>query len=106
MNSKYAPTYIPTQKIRSMGFVEINTSVIPHIGRVERILKLIVYLNQWRTIADIANHIQVSKKSVQRYTQLLARLGFAVERGHKKYIYYRITNTPQFFGLKVDKTKD
>ncbi len=106
MNSKYTPTYIPTQKIRTIGLVEINTEKIPNIGRVQRILKLIPYLNQWRSIAEIAHHIQTSKKTVHRYTQLLARLGFTVERGVKKYIHYRITNTPQFFGITVDKIKD
>ncbi|HYG17165.1 MAG TPA: HTH domain-containing protein [Bacteroidia bacterium] len=85
--------------IRATGMsVEINSSKIANIGRVERILKLIVYLNQWRSIAEIASHVQVSKKSVHRYTQLLTRLGFEIERGHRKYIYYRITNTKQFFG--------
>lgn len=89
----------PKPSIRSVGLVETNKSVIPNIGRVERILKLIVYLNQWHSIAEIAHHIQVSKKSVNRYTQLLTRLGFKVEKGYKKYVYYRITNSKQFFGL-------
>ena len=87
-------------KVRTMGNVELNNCLIPNIGRVQRILKLITYLNnQWQSIAQIAHHLQVSKKSVQRYIQLLVRLGFTVERGHRKYIYYRITNSKQFFGL-------
>lgn len=86
--------------VRSAGNVLPNNSKIPNIGRVQRILKLIMYLNnQWQSIAQIAHHLQISKKSVQRYIQLLIHLGFTVERGHKKYIYYRITNTKQFFGL-------
>jgi biotin operon repressor len=86
--------------VRTMGNVELNNSLIPHIGRVQRILKLITCLNnQWQSISQIAYYLQVSKKSVQRYIQLLVRLGFTVERGHRKYIYYRITNTQQFFGL-------
>lgn len=93
--------------VRSVGNVLPNNSKIPNIGRVQRILKLIVYLNnQWQSIAHIANHLQVSKKSVQRYIQLLIRLGFTVERGYKKLTYYSITNAQQFFACKLDKTKD
>ena len=88
-NNKYIKPYI---LIGSYGAIQ-NT------GRVERILKLIIFLKEWHNISEIANHLDVSKKSAHRYISLLLSLGFHLEHIVCRYNLYRITNTKQFFQL-------
>ena len=80
--------------------VQTNKELIPNTGRVERILSLIVFLNDWKSINEISIRLQISRKSVNRYINLLIRLGFEVERGHRKITFYRITNTKAFFNIQ------
>lgn len=94
---------------RIVHFTEIKKEIkpLPNAGRVKRIIKLIQYLNDWRTGRQIAEHLEVSNKSIYRYIDLLVDLGFKVQRGHKKYIYYRIVEVDKFFTDKIqDKTQD
>ena len=79
---------------------EFKGKSINNTRRVERVLKLIVFLNEYRSIREIAKILSIHEKSVQRYLNLLIQLGFTVQRGHKKYTYYRITNTKEFFNME------
>jgi len=80
--------------------VEGNKGLIPNTGRVVRVLKLIVFLGEWRNLNEMADHLQVSKKSIHRYIQLLVKLGFELEHLVSRYNLYRITNTKAFFKIK------
>lgn len=73
---------------------------IQNSGRVERLIKLIVYLQEFRTKKQIANHLDLSIKSVNRYIHLLLKLGFTVDRRMQKYYSFKITNAKEFF--KID----
>ncbi len=78
-----------------------NGKPISNTRRVERCLKLIIWLQDFRTIREIAKHLNIHEKSVNRYLNLLVQLGFEVEVGHKRaYNYYRITNTKEYFKIK------
>lgn len=85
-------------------FAEIKKEIkpIPNSDRVRRIIRLVQYLNDWRSAKQIANHLEISTKSVYRYIDLLVDLGFKVQRGHKKYIYYRVVEVDEFFTDKID----
>lgn len=72
---------------------------IPNTGRVERIIKLIAYLNDYRTLREIANYLGISYKSVGRYINLLTKLGFIVDRKFGKYNSFKILNAKEFFKL-------
>lgn len=67
--------------------------------RVERTLKLIVFLRNWQTINECAEKIAVSPRSIHRYLNMLTDLGFIVEIKHGKRSGYRIKNIKEFFGL-------
>lgn len=73
---------------------------IENTTRVERLLRLLVYLQEFRTKKQIAAHLGLSIKSVNRYIHLVLKLGFTVERRMQKYYSFKITNTKQFF--KID----
>ncbi|WP_421810553.1 hypothetical protein [Flagellimonas sp.] len=85
---------IPRPLIRKREF---TGKPIDNTRRVERVLKLIVLLNDFTTIKEIKNHLGIHEKSVQRYLNLLVQLGFDVEVKFGKYYSYRITNTKDFF---------
>ena len=89
----------PPRKIEGAKGTILNT------GRVERVLKLVVFLNEWQYIHEIAEHLQVSKKSVHRYITLLVKLGFVLEQLPYYRILYRIANTKDFFNIKGTKSK-
>lgn len=84
----------PRPNIRKRDF---TGKPIANTRRVERILKLIVLLNDFHTIREIKNHLRIHEKSVQRYLNLLIQLGFNVEVKCGKYHSYRITNIKGFF---------
>lgn len=92
MKSTYG--IIPRPIIRKR---ELRTNPINNTRRVERVLNLIVYLNDFKTIREIQNHLGIHEKSVQRYLNLLVQLGFIVEVKMEKYHSYRITNVKDFF---------
>lgn len=77
--------------------IEKEIKPIPNSDRVRRIIKLIKYLNDWKNAKQIAEHLEVSTKSIYRYIDLLVDLGFKVQRGHKKYTYYRVVEVDRFF---------
>lgn len=70
---------------------------IGNTRRVERTLKLVKYLSEFRTINQIKNYLGIYKKSVQRYLNLLVQLGFDVEVRHSKYYGYRIVGLKEYF---------
>ncbi|MGB2528208.1 hypothetical protein [Flagellimonas sp. SN16] len=92
MKSTYG--IIPRPNIRKREF---TGKPIDNTRRVERVLKLIVLLNDFTTIKEIKNHLGIHEKSVQRYLNLLVQLGFDVEVKFGKHYSYRITNTKDFF---------
>lgn len=71
------------------------------IGRVERTLKLIVFLNDWHTIKECSAHIGVSERSIQRYFNMLIDLGFIVETNYGMFYASRIANVASYFSCKA-----
>lgn len=90
---------LPQNKIIQPRPVQKAEGKIHNTGRVERILKLIVFLQDWHNLREIAEQLQVSKKSVHRYINLLVHLGFDLEHLVCRYNLYRIKNTKQFFRI-------
>lgn len=86
----------PHPSIRKRVF---NGNPISNTRRVERTLKLIKYLSEFRTINQIKNYLGLHEKSVHRYLNLLVQLGFVVEVRHSKYHGYRIVNLHEYFGV-------
>ncbi len=80
--------------------VEVYPATIPNINRVQRILNLIVFLSDYRTRKQIAQHLGISVKTVNRYINLLTVLGFDVDRMFGKYHSYKITNAKDYFKIK------
>jgi predicted DNA-binding transcriptional regulator YafY len=79
--------------------VEIYAGNIPNIMRVQRVISLIQFLNQYRTKKEIASHLKISLRSVGRYINLLTQLGFKVDRMFGKYFKFKILNTAEFFNV-------
>ncbi|MCM4170066.1 hypothetical protein DHD32_01130 [Arenibacter sp. TNZ] len=84
----------PHPSIRKRVF---NGKPINNTRRVERILLLIKYLSEFRTINQIKNYLDIHEKSVQRYLNLLVQLGFDVDVMHSKLYKYRIGNVKEYF---------
>ena len=82
---------------RPVGIRKKCGGPVKNIGRVERTLKLIIYLSEWRTIKECTNHIQVTPRSIQRYFKMLVDLGFIVEAAHGGVYAHRIKNIRSFF---------
>lgn len=80
--------------------VKPYTGSIPNTSRVERILNLIVFLNEYRTRKQIAQHLGISYKTVGRYINLLTVLGFEVDRMFGKYNRFKILNSKEFFKMQ------
>lgn len=92
---------MPTNNIIITRKRVFNGTPIRNTKRVERVLKLIIWLQEYHTIKEIANSLKIHEKSVNRYLNLLVQLGFEVEVGHKRaYNYYRITNAKAFFKIE------
>ena len=82
---------------------ERRTPIAPvrNTRRVERTLKLITLLSDWNSIREIAEHLQIHPKSVNRYLNMLVDLGFEVQWSWKgRYNYYRIGNAKEYFRLE------
>ncbi len=75
---------------------------IGNTRRVERTLKLIQFLNTGKTIRQIAKHLEIHEKSVNRYLNLLVQLGFIVEWATIKggYHIYRVSNAKEYFNIE------
>ena len=70
---------------------------IRNTGRVERVLKLIIFMSRFRTIKEIANHLEIHRKSVHRYINMLTQLGFEIQYIESKRFQYRIGNVKSYF---------
>ncbi|WP_461303818.1 hypothetical protein [Aureisphaera sp.] len=68
-------------------------------GRVHRIIKLIGFLNEFRSYPELAKELGITTRSVGNYLNLLCQLGFSIDVAHNKRNYYRLTNTKEVFGL-------
>lgn len=91
---------IPTRRHMNVRKRVFNGKRINNTRRVERVLNLIKYLSEFKTIREISSHLIIHEKSVQRYLNLLVQLGFDVEVSMGKYHSYRITNIKEYFNLK------
>lgn len=72
---------------------------VKNIGRVNRTLKLIVFLSEWRTIKECAIHIEVHERTIQRYIKMFINLGFKVHRRTGRFYAHRIINIEEYFLL-------
>jgi biotin operon repressor len=66
--------------------------------RVERVFKLLVYLQEFRSYSEICEHLEISRRSASRYIHLLLHLGFTVEREMGKYHSFRVVEVEKYFG--------
>jgi biotin operon repressor len=67
------------------------------LKRVERVFKLIRFLDEFRTYKEIAAHLNISQRSATRYIHLLLHLGFTIERSMGKYYSFRIIDVNKVF---------
>jgi predicted DNA-binding transcriptional regulator YafY len=79
---------------------EFEYSKVLNNGRVDRVLKLIVFLSEFRTISQCSEHLNVSKKTISRMFNLLHSVGFEFETNFGRCYATRITNTKSFFDIK------
>jgi len=70
---------------------------VANISRVRRVVWLIQYLKEWRTIKQCSFEIGIADRSVHRYLNLLINLGFIIETKHGKRNGYRISNLLTYF---------
>ncbi|NAS32438.1 HTH domain-containing protein [Flavobacteriaceae bacterium R38] len=91
---------MPRNRIKITRKRVFNGKPIRSTRRVERVLKLIIWLKEYRTIKGIAKHLNIHEKSVNRYLNLMVQLGFDVEVKTSKYHEYRITNIQEYFKLE------
>ena len=78
-----------------------SASPIQNTRRVERTLKLVALLSDWHSNKEMADHIGVHLKSINRYLNMLTELGFTVQWSWKgRYNYYRIANAKEYFNLE------
>ncbi len=69
-------------------------------NKIQRIFKLIAYLNDFRAIKEIAEHLKIHEKTAHRYINILIQLGFEVHyKNRSPYFQYKITNLKEFFGV-------
>ena len=84
-------------KHRNVRLREFRGKPISNTKRVKRVLNFIKYLNDFRTIRQIAAFLEIHEKSVNRYLNLMVQLGFKVEVSRSKYNHYRIKNGWEYF---------
>jgi hypothetical protein len=70
---------------------------VSNIGRVERTLKLIIFLKEWHTINECCTHISVSERTIQRYFTMLMNLGFRLETNFGMFYAFRLKNVKEYF---------
>lgn len=80
-----------------IGLKKKSTDNIRNTGRVERVLKLIKFLSSFRTIKEIEEYLDIHRKSVHRYINMLTQLGFEIEFIKSKRYKYRIKNLKSYF---------
>ena len=67
------------------------------LKRVERVFKLIRFLDDFKSYKEIASHLNISQRSATRYIHLLLHLGFTIERSMGKYYSFRIIDLDEVF---------
>jgi predicted DNA-binding transcriptional regulator YafY len=72
---------------------------VANLSRVKRVIRLIQYLRDWKTINQCSNEIGIAERSVHRYLNLLVNLGFVIETKHGKRNNYRLSNLNAYFNL-------
>lgn len=86
--------------VRLKRIIKPKQGTVKNLRRVERIIKLIGYLQTERTYKDISEHLGISYKSATRYINTLVQLGFDVERIFDKHHAFKILNTATFLNIK------
>mgnify|MGYP003380917974 CR=1 FL=1 len=86
--------------VRIKRTIEKRPGTVKSLHRVERIIKLIAYLQTERTHKEISEHLGISYKSSIRYINSLVQLGFEVQRIHDTHHLFRILNTATFLNIK------
>lgn len=78
-----------------------SANKVRHTKRIERVLALIVFMNDSKTVIQCAEKIGVHYKTVFNYFNLLIELGFEIEVSHKgKFNNYRVSNLRKYFKLE------
>lgn len=80
--------------------IEKKQGTVKSLHRVERMIKLIAYLQTERTYKDISDHLGISYKSSTRYINSLVQLGFEVQRIFDKHHSFKITNARVLLNIK------
>jgi hypothetical protein len=65
--------------------------------RVKRVVKLIKFMREWRSISECAEHIEVKNRTVNRYIHLIIELGLEIRIAYRKPLKYKICNYNEFF---------
>jgi predicted transcriptional regulator len=86
--------------VRMKKTIEKRQGTVKSLHRVERIIKLIAFLQTERTYKDISEYLGVSYKSANRYINSLVQLGFEVQRIYDKHHAFKILNTATFLNIK------
>lgn len=74
---------------------------VRHTKRIERVLELIVFMTERKTVIQCAEKIGVHYKTVFNYFNLLIEVGFEIEVSHKgKFNNYRVSNLKKYFKLE------
>ena len=84
---------IPMRRIRDYSYL-VDVSNI----KTTRIIELVHYLSEWRTLKEIQNHFNVNQRSIARYIQEIISLGYYVEEVRKYRIEIRINFNQGFHG--------
>lgn len=85
--------------------LEAPKGEIINTRRVERTLKILAHLSDWRSIKACSEEIGVHQKSIFRYLNMLVILGFVVEVTRLRTIegmrnHYRVVNQKEYFNIK------
>jgi len=79
---------------------QFNGNPIRNTRRVERVISIITYLSEYRTIKEMASLLKIHQKSVHRYLNLLVQLGFDVEVAYSgRYNLYKVSNVKEYFNV-------
>lgn len=71
------------------------------LKQAARMIKLVKFLTEFRTIKECAHHLERNPQSVRRYLDALAQFGFKI-KVLKRYRYqYKINNHQTFFKDEV-----
>lgn len=65
--------------------------------QVTRTIKLIMFMREWHSVAECADHIGVNKRTINRYFHLIIGLGCEIRIAYRKPIKYRIDNIDGLF---------